>query len=1365
MEILTVQKEIVAIVACVLAVFTQCGSANANHAGKCEAPIDVAFIMDSSGSLGPENYGRLKSTVSNMGNYFGVSPMGSHAAVILYSDQAVVGARLNQFLTIGQFQTITLRLRYLQKRSRMDAGLIAAANEIFTRRGNTRDFLPKVAILFTDGKQSRFRDRIPLPEAAQKLRDRGVDMYVIGIGSGPSQAELESMVVDKINHISRIPSFRSMEAESRSVAEKVCELFGARKQETSPHPVDIGFVFYDAESLDRRSRNKAKQFFASVATTLGVDLPNSRAALLQYSDTVGSVITLANYTNLKKFYNDLYQLPVNAGENQIDLAILETSKQIFSSESRVAVSRLAVLLTFGSALNMQQAQNAAAELSAKGVKLFIVHAGSEKEMASLSKLVSGSNIFHATNVDGLMDLVIPLHNRIIKESVPTAKELSSLPVSYSTIRVQWIPAFDPNDAISGYEVTWNVLEDDKGEHVINSPIRSSGVIPTGTTSYEITDLTPYTLYKIYLIPQWRSGVRGDISETQSRTLEDINECLDDPCDVNAMCINTKRSFRCECNVGYSGDGLTCTDDNECERSPCDANGICTNTPGSFQCECQKGYSGDGFNCRDNDECLDSPCDTNARCKNSPGSFSCACNTGYSGDGFTCRDIDECQSTPCDVNGKCSNNPGSFECECNIGYAGNGFTCSDINECETSPCDVNGKCSNYPGSFECKCNTGYSGNGFVCTDIDECLGSPCDQNGECYNNPGSFECSCNIGYAGDGFTCIDINECQRNPCDVNALCENTDGSYSCTCKTGYSGSGFFCADNNECDNRPCDSNAKCRNSPGSFSCACNVGYSGDGFTCLDINECTASLVPPCDANAKCYNTEGSYYCECNIGYNGNGKICTAVNICSYPMDLSIVIDTSSSITEDNFEIQKAAVIMLARSFGLSRLGTHVSVIIFGSEAKTAIKLTDYTDLESFTAAVRNIKHQGGHTRIDLALAMASTMVFTPSGGARDGMPKMLILMADGQQTSAPDAIPLEEAVAPLASIGVKVVSIGIGYEVDEYELLAISETRENIYQVKSFDTLFDTITDVGQSLCQKAKKNCKSHADIALLVDSSASMRGGNYVKEKALLKAIGREFDVSMYGSHVGIVLYNNDAEVIVGFNNETTLKSFENTVDNLPLKGGKIRLDKALRLAASDVFTKEKGMRDENVPKIMFILTDGTQNRKCDEEALELAIAPLRNEGVHVVAIGVGEADESELRPLVKSQRDLFIGVDFDEVTKPIMDFIKGSCRKYDQSCTLGSQFVDFNIDGCSNEQPVEVAVCDGKCSSGTRYISKPPFYESRCSCCLPMIDASKDIILKCPDGTNKLHRITEVSACECRSCGNAAAAPPVKDNAMPSL
>ncbi|KAK6152532.1 hypothetical protein DH2020_015167 [Rehmannia glutinosa] len=75
-------------------------------------------------------------------------------------------------------------------------------------------------------------------------------------------------------------------------------------------------------------------------------------------------------------------------------------------------------------------------------------------------------------------------------------------------------------------------------------------------------------------------------------------------------------YRCRCLEGYEGNPYLspgCTVDNldsrcayndvpveysieninECENNPCGEHGICTNIPGSFNCSCKKGYFGDG----------------------------------------------------------------------------------------------------------------------------------------------------------------------------------------------------------------------------------------------------------------------------------------------------------------------------------------------------------------------------------------------------------------------------------------------------------------------------------------------------------------------------------------------------------------------------------------------------------------------------------------------------------------------------------------------------------------------------------------------------------------------------------------------------
>ena len=42
-----------------------------------------------------------------------------------------------------------------------------------------------------------------------------------------------------------------------------------------------------------------------------------------------------------------------------------------------------------------------------------------------------------------------------------------------------------------------------------------------------------------------------------KTYVDTNECLSNPCSVNANCKNTFGSFTCTCKDGFNGTGIIC----------------------------------------------------------------------------------------------------------------------------------------------------------------------------------------------------------------------------------------------------------------------------------------------------------------------------------------------------------------------------------------------------------------------------------------------------------------------------------------------------------------------------------------------------------------------------------------------------------------------------------------------------------------------------------------------------------------------------------------------------------------------------------------------------------------------------------------
>ena len=192
----------------------------------------------------------------------------------------------------------------------------------------------------------------------------------------------------------------------------------------------------------------------------------------------------------------------------------------------------------------------------------------------------------------------------------------------------------------------------------------------------------------------------------------------------------------------------------------------------------------------------------------------------------------------------------------------------------------------------------------------------------------------------------------------------------------------------------------------------------------------------------------------------------------------------------------------------------------------------------------------------------------------------------------------------------------------------------------------------------SEKTCKDQADVAFVVDSSGSIGSRDFQREKEFVKALASEFRISPSDTQTGLICYSDYATVLAKFGDYTRISDFKKAVDRLPRMGGRTRIDLALKVAATELFTERKGGRRGNA-KILFILTDGKQTKVQEATPLNEAVKPLKNAGVRVYAVGIGSnVDGEELRSMVDNDRDVLRVDDFKELVFKAQEIAGQTCK-----------------------------------------------------------------------------------------------------------
>ena len=164
------------------------------------------------------------------------------------------------------------------------------------------------------------------------------------------------------------------------------------------------------------------------------------------------------------------------------------------------------------------------------------------------------------------------------------------------------------------------------------------------------------------------------------------------------------------------------------------------------------------------------------------------------------------------------------------------------------------------------------------------------------------------------------------------------------------------------------------------------------------------------------------------------------------------------------------------------------------------------------------------------------------------------------------------------------------------------------------------------------------------------------------MKVLASAFDISPNGSRAGVVTFSYNAEHSIKLKDHDDLAGFNTAVDKIPLMGSTTRIDKALRLTQRELFSLSNGARP-GIPKILVLLTDGSQTADADAVDPGDIADELRDQGIRVLVIGIGGGvNQTELLHLGGGQANTFSAASFDELVSS--SFIK---KVMEKKCEVG--------------------------------------------------------------------------------------------------
>lgn len=188
--------------------------------------MELVFVIDSSESVGPENFEIIKDFVTALVDRTTVGRNATRIGLVLYSLDVHLEFNLARYMTKQDVKQAIRKMPYMGEGTYTGTAIRKATQEAFF---SARTGVSKVAIVITDGQTDK-REPVKLDIAVREAHAANIEMYALGIvnSSDPTQAEflreLNLIASDPDSeHMYLIDDFNTLPALESKLVSQFCE--------------------------------------------------------------------------------------------------------------------------------------------------------------------------------------------------------------------------------------------------------------------------------------------------------------------------------------------------------------------------------------------------------------------------------------------------------------------------------------------------------------------------------------------------------------------------------------------------------------------------------------------------------------------------------------------------------------------------------------------------------------------------------------------------------------------------------------------------------------------------------------------------------------------------------------------------------------------------------------------------------------------------------------------------------------------------------------------------------------------------------------------------------------------------------------